>query len=120
MPNPTESSPSPSIHPSSMQPIVRSRVLPRVSFRSMMIATVIAAVIAAVARAAGDGATFAKASIAAGCFFALFFVFAALAFLMSWATAKLVIGRFDNAREGSPFAKDQLPPQLLKPREPEQ
>jgi len=102
-----------------MQPIVRSRVLPRVSFRAAMGWTVIAALIAAVARAAGDGATFAKAVIVALALLGVFFLLASLAFLMSWATAKLVIGKFDNAREGNPFAKDQLPPQLLKPREPE-
>ncbi|MBB3205146.1 hypothetical protein FHS27_000913 [Rhodopirellula rubra] len=116
---PNESSTSPDVHPSSMQPIVRSRVLPRVSFRAMMVWTVIAAVIAAVARAAGDGATFAKAVTAAVVSIAFFFLLAGFAFLMSWATAKLVIGKFDNSREGNPFAKDQLPPQLLKPREPE-
>ncbi|MFG0287581.1 MAG: hypothetical protein ACF8CQ_05390 [Rhodopirellula sp. JB044] len=103
-----------------MQPIVRSRVLPRISFRAMMIGTVVAAVIAAISRAAGDGATFAKAVMVAIVMTAFFFLLAAVAFLMSWATAKLVIGDVDNAREGNPFAKDQLPPQLLKPREPEQ
>lgn len=106
--------------PASMDPVVRSRVLPRISFRSIMGFTVVAAVIAAVARSAGDGATFAKAVIVAISLLAFFFLLSALAFLLSWITARLMVGQFDNAREGNPFAKDQLPPQLLKPREPEQ
>lgn len=102
-----------------MDPIVRSRVLPRVSFRATMVLTFVAAMIAAVARSAGDGATFAKAVIVALLLFAFFFCLSSVAFLLSWVTARMMIGRFDNAREGNPFAKDQLPPQLLKPREPE-
>ncbi|WP_246112951.1 hypothetical protein [Allorhodopirellula solitaria] len=111
--------PSPSSAPSSMEPVVRSRVLPRISFRTLMIGTVVAAVIAAIARAAGDGATFAKAVTVAIALLGLFFLLAAGAFLLAWLTARLAIGRFDNTREGNPFAKDQLPPQLLKPREQE-
>ncbi|TWU10181.1 hypothetical protein Poly21_51510 [Allorhodopirellula heiligendammensis] len=103
-----------------MQPIVRSRVLPRISFRAMMLWTVVAALIAAIARAAGDGATFAKAVTFAVAMLGLFFLLAAGAFLLAWLTARFVIGEFDNSREGNPFAKDQLPPQLLKPREREQ
>lgn len=106
--------------PASMDPVVRSRVLPRISFRSVMGLTVVAAVIAAVARSAGDGTTFAKAVIVALSLLAFFFALTAIAFLLAWITARLMVGRFDNAREGNPFAKDQLPPQLLKPREPEQ
>lgn len=102
-----------------MDPIVRSRVLPRVSFRAVMGLTLIAAIIAAVARTAGGGATFAKAFIVALIFLTLFFFLASVAFVLSWVTARMMIGRFDNNREGNPFAKDQLPPQLLKPREPE-
>lgn len=103
-----------------MDPIVRSRVLPRISFRSVMVATFVFAILAAVARAAGDGVTLAKAVIVALVLLAFFFALSAIAFLLSWVTARMMIGRFDNAREGNPFAKDQLPPQLLKPREPEQ
>lgn len=83
----------------------------------MMLWTVVAALIAALARAAGDGTKFAIAVMVAIAMFALFFTFAGCAFLISWLTARLVIGEFDNARQGNPFAKDQLPPQLLKPRE---
>lgn len=103
-----------------MQPIIRSRVLPRISFRAVMLWTVIAALIAALARAAGDGATFAKAVVAAIVMLGLFFLLAGCAFVLAWLTARLVVGKFDNAREGNPFAQDQLPPQLLKPREREQ
>lgn len=106
--------------PSSMDPIVRSRVMPRISFRTMMGVTVVAAVIAAIARAAGDGATLARAIVVALLLLAFFFTLASVAFVLAWMTARLTIGRFDNAREGNPFAKDQMPPQLLKPREPAQ
>jgi hypothetical protein len=103
-----------------MQPIVRSRVLPRVSFRAMMLLTTVAAILATVARSAGDGATLAKAMMFGVAAVFVFFLLASMAFFLSWLTAKLVVGKFDNAREGNPFAADQLPPQLLKPREPEQ
>ncbi len=82
-----------------------------------MLWTAVAALIAAISRAAGDGATFAKAVMVAISMLVLFFIVATCAFLISWLTARLVVGEFDNAREGNPFAQDQLPPQLLKPRE---
>ncbi|KLU02103.1 putative transmembrane protein [Rhodopirellula islandica] len=112
------SAPEPIITPTpSIQPVIRSRVLPRISFRMMMAITAVAALLAAITRAAGNGAVFAKAALAALGFFAAFFAIAAFAFLVSWLVARLTIGRVDQSRQGSPFAKDELPPQLLKPRE---
>lgn len=81
--------------------------------------TVVSAVIASISRAAGDGATLAKAIVTAFVLVAIFFALLAIAFVLSWASAKLIYGKFDNAREGSPFAAEQLPPQQLKPRETE-
>ncbi|MCC9656801.1 hypothetical protein [Rhodopirellula halodulae] len=112
--------PEPIITPTpSIQPVIRSRVLPRISFRMMMLLTAMAAVLAAVTRAAGNGAIFAKAVLAFVGVLAVFTAMAALAFLVSWSVARMTIGRVDQSRQGSPFAKDQLPPQLLKPREKE-
>ncbi|WP_461505875.1 hypothetical protein [Rhodopirellula baltica] len=110
--------PEPIITPTpSIQPVIRSRVLPRVSFRMMMAITALAAILAAITRAAGNGAVFAKAALAVVGVFVLFFAMAACAFLVSWLVARLTIGRVDQSRQGSPFARDELPPQLLQPRE---
>lgn len=110
--------PEPIITPTpSMQPVIRSRVLPRISFRMMMLVTALAAVLAATTRAAGNGAVFAKGALAMVGFVAVFFAMSSFAFLVSWMTARLTVERVDNSREGSPFAQDQLPPQQLKPRE---
>lgn len=104
--------------PASFDAVVRSRVLPRVSFRAMMIWTAVAAVVATVARSAGDGATLARAMMAAIVLLVVFFLLASAAFLLSWMTARLTIGDVDNVLQGNPFADDQLPPQFIKPREP--
>jgi len=101
-----------------MEPILRSRLLPQFSFRLLMALTVIAALLAVTARAAGSGAPFAKAVLVVVVFVTAVFALAVCAFLVSWAIALLVLGRAHEARDGSPFSEDQLPPQHLKPREP--
>ncbi|MCC9600540.1 hypothetical protein LOC67_08200 [Stieleria sp. JC731] len=153
---------------SESEPVLPSRLLPRISFQSMMILTAVCAVIAAVVSAAGDGGDYAMAAAIGLAFvlssFALFVIF----FLLSWSvsmfprlvgvalmfigvqflvarlaaislgdlavmksTVALVgiqviglflliypIGREKSDVESSPFARDQLPPQLLAPRDP--
>lgn len=104
--------------PSSMQPIARSRLLPRISFRLMMFLTALAAGGSAIARAAGDGGVLAKAIVTIMLVLAIFFVASAMSYLLAWAVARIAVGRVDNSLKGNPFAKDQLPPQVIRPREP--
>lgn len=101
----------------SVEPVVRSRLLPRVSFRLLFALTTLAAVLAAVARAAGSGAAAAKAvMVGLGFLVACFLVFTLL-FLISWCVSSLRVEPDDDAMQGSPFADGQLPPQILPPRE---
>lgn len=104
----------------SQYPLVESRLLPRLSLNSLLGLMTLAAVIASLARLAGQGGALALAALAlvafvGGCFLA----FAGL-FLVA-RLAALVVHRSPRGREahvGSPFAVDQLPPQMLPPREP--
>ena len=147
----------------SVEPVVRSRLLPRISFRMMLLLTTLAAILAAIARVADAGNELAmSAMMAFGFVFACFVAFAFL-FLFSWSVSVLrkpsgyaalglatvfglaallnvpipyaanwyvssffivagLILLFVPVREsddlvGSPFAKGQLPPQILPPRE---
>lgn len=71
----------------SVEPVLRSRLLPRISFRMMMLLTTFCAVVAAVARAAGNGGELAIAVMTAmGFLFACFVAFALL-FLITWSVA---------------------------------
>ncbi|MEM6779281.1 MAG: hypothetical protein AAF670_16630 [Planctomycetota bacterium] len=101
-----------------MQPILRSRLLPRISFRSLLGATVLAAAIAAMARAAGNGVVALRAVLAGLAILISFMMLSILAFLVSWMIARLIHGRASDALQGNPFAKDNLPPQQIKPRDP--
>ncbi len=71
----------------SIEPIVRSRLLPRISFRMMMMLTTVAAVVAAIARVAGNGDELAKSVIMALAFPAACFAAFAFLFLFSWSVA---------------------------------
>ncbi|WP_182865342.1 hypothetical protein [Stieleria mannarensis] len=153
---------------SATEPVLRSRLLPRISFQSLLVLTAVSAVVIAVVYAADQGGAYATAA-AVGLFFTLcMFVCSALLFLLSWAVAFLprpagavavalgivfgasrllqvplgglaflqetiwlinfqVIGWFlllfpigvaPDSDAASPFADDQLPPQIFAPREP--
>jgi hypothetical protein len=150
------------------EPVLRSRLLPRVSFRSMMLLMSISAVFFAVVYAADQGGVY-SAAVAVGLFFAAaMMTFSAFVFLFAWAVsllprlvgASLVaiglglllvrligisigsagflqqtiwllnfqiigwflllfpIGRESDSDSDSPFAQDQLPPQIFAPRDP--
>ena len=147
----------------SVEPVERSRLLPRVSFRMMILLTTLSAVLFAIARMADNGGEFAASFLMGMEFLLACFVLFAILFLFSWSiavlrrqcgyvaliagavlavltTAKIDVWQVTNwyvptflvvsgfillyvpLREsddlvGSPFAKDQLPPQLLPPRE---
>lgn len=80
---------SPSGRESASEPILRSRLLPRISFRSMLVVTTLSAIVIAVAYAADQGGTYASAA-AVGMAFALTILAGSIAmFLLSWAVSFL-------------------------------
>ncbi len=96
----------------------RSRVLPRVSFR-LALGIVTAVAFAALSyRYSQSGSILASAFVDAATTLIISFVVYALLFLIAWIPA--VVGRdhLEDVNRGSPFAADQLPPQLLTPRDP--
>ncbi len=101
----------------SVEPIVRSRLLPKVSFRLIFAITTLAAIIATVARAAGDGGALATAAMVALAFPTACFALFAILFLISWSVSSLWYQSDDDTLKGNPFADGQLPPQILPPRE---
>lgn len=101
----------------SVEPVLTSRLLPRVSFRLLLALVTISALIAAIARAAGQGVALAYAfSIGLG-FLAVVFLLFVLLFLISRSFTSLWYKGDADVLEGSPFAEGQLPPQILPPRE---
>ena len=101
----------------SVEPVVRSRLLPRISFRLLFALTTLAAIIAAVARAAGEGGALAYGATVSLIFLGACMALFALLFLMAWCISSLWYEGEPDALEGSPFAEGQLPPQILPPRE---
>ena len=103
---------------STSEPVLRSRLLPKFSFRFLLFVTALAAILGAVARAAGDGAAFAKAALAAVVFPAICFALFAVAFFIAWLATRTLQISEDKADPANPFAEGQLPPQILPPRDP--
>jgi hypothetical protein len=101
----------------SVEPVLRSRMLPRVSFRFVFFITALAAVIAAVAKAAGGGLAAARALLIGGGFLFICFLLFVLLFLICWSISSLWYQGESDTVKGSPFADGQLPPQILPPRE---
>jgi hypothetical protein len=73
----------------SVEPLVRSRLLPRISFRTMLLLTTAAAIVAAIARVAGNGGELAKSVMMGLAFLAACFAAFAFLFLFSWSIAVL-------------------------------
>lgn len=71
----------------SVEPIVRSRLLPRISFRMMLLLTTFSAVIAAIARVAGNGGELASAVMMTLTFIVACFGAFAILFLFAWSIA---------------------------------
>lgn len=102
----------------SVEPVLRSRLLPRISFRLIFVVTTGVAVAAAVARAAGEGGALAFSVLMAMAVpLACFALFISL-FLICWIVSSLWYESEDDTLKGSPFAEGQLPPQILPPRDP--
>jgi hypothetical protein len=101
----------------SVEPVLTSRLLPKVSFRLLFALTTMSAVIAAVARSAGQGGALANALLVGVGFLAVGFLLFFLLFLISFAVTSLWYDGDADTLDGSPFAEGQLPPQILPPRE---
>jgi hypothetical protein len=101
----------------SVEPVLGSRLLPKVSFRLLLVLMTLAALIAAVGRAAGDGGAVARAAVAGLVFPAACLGLFVVLFLVAWAVGCLWYEAGDERLKGSPFAAGQLPPQLIPPRE---
>ncbi|NND98405.1 MAG: hypothetical protein HKN47_13875 [Pirellulaceae bacterium] len=71
----------------SVQPLVRSRLLPRISFRMMFALTTVAAVLAAIARVAGSGGQLASAAVSGAAFVLGAFAVFLFLFLVAWSAA---------------------------------
>jgi hypothetical protein len=102
----------------SVLPLERSRVLPRVSFRMMLSIVTLAAVVAFTLRLAWLDSPLALAIIYSLTTLAICFALFAILFLIAWIPAVIGRDQLQDVQHGSPFAVDQLPPQLLPPREP--
>lgn len=100
----------------SVEQTVRSRLLPKLSFRSVMITVTLAAIVAWIGRLAWEGKPLPMSLLYTLLSLILFFVASLVLFLMAWVPAFLLRRLQPDAREGNPFAADQLPPQVLPPR----
>lgn len=106
-------------HTQKLQPVLRSRMLPRITLGFLFGLTTLGALIAAVARAAGQGAELAIAAIATIGFIAVCFASFVVLFLLCRIIALVKGDTIPEAFSGSPFSEGQLPPQILPPRESE-
>lgn len=169
----------------STETVLRSRLMPRVSFQTMLVLPSIAAVVFAIAYAADQGGQYAKAAVVGLAFVKAMIALGVLLFLISWAASQFArrlgiaivvfgvlllllrlagatglvvspllgwfgpfgewagtqathwpwlinfqvigwtlvlfpIGIVGEDEAASPFAEDQLPPQILAPRDPVQ
>lgn len=149
----------------SVEPVVQSRLLPRISFQSMLALMAVSAVVLAVASAANQGGRYATAAALGVGFLVVTSATLMVMFLLAWCVANLrrpvgvallfysaamtpllfsrvaigwlndpvtvictfLVGIFLVAirppkenldKISSPFAVDQLPPQILPPRDP--
>jgi len=158
----------PSVGDAVVEPVLRSRLLPQVSFQSLLLLMTLSAVIIAVVYAADQGGPYAIATAAGFVFLLALVLVSFAAFLLSWAVSYLpkaagicsivlacslaavrlagmppaafgplllsvwimnffLIGVFlllfpigveRQSGKESPFANDQLPPQIFSPRDP--
>lgn len=102
----------------SVTPIQQSRLMPRLSFRVLLGVVTGSAGLAMVARLAFLGSPFALSiGFALGCLALTFAIFAVL-FLIAWVPAVIGQDPYEDVHKGNPFSADQLPPQVLPPRDP--
>ena len=101
----------------SVEPVLRSRLLPRISFRLVLALMTLSAIVAAVGKAAGGGGATAWGILVALGFVAISFLLFVALFLFCWSISTLWYDGESDMVHGSPFADGQLPPQIVPPRE---
>ncbi len=104
-------------NPPATQPILKSRMLPRISLGFFFALTTLGALVAAIARAADQGAALAIAALSSLAFVVTCFAFLAILFFICRLIAYVKGDSISQTSKGSPFAEGQLPPQILPPRE---
>ncbi len=105
------------VPPASVQPRLRSSVLPQYSFRTVVIGTTLLALAAFVFRQSMFGAVWAQALVFASAVILCCFIGFAMLFLIAWVPALIGRDSWEDVSKGNPFADGQLPPQLLPPTE---
>lgn len=101
--------------PASVLPAAESTLLPRYSFRTLMIVITLLAVVGVIVRQAAADAVWAQAIVfAVSVMLACWTLFVVL-FLLAWLPAQFGHDSSADVSSGSPFATDQLPAQLLPP-----
>ncbi len=103
--------------PSSFEPLQRSRLIPKISFKTMLGLTAAGAMIFAVARSAGEGAALGVGFLAALGYLTMTFLIFSFFFVVAVSFSTFWKRSDPDLLEGSPFADGQLPPQWLEPRE---
>lgn len=108
---------APDLPPASVQPRLRSRLLPQYSFRTVIIGTTVLALAAFIYRQSTFGAVWAEALVFATTVILSCFIGFAVLFLIAWIPALIGRDSWEDVGKGNPFADGQLPPQLLPPTE---
>ena len=93
-------------------------MLPRLSFRFLLTAVTLGACVAFTIRLALAGSPIAVAVMYSLTTLAICFALFAILFLIAWIPAVIGRDRLEDVHLGNPFSIDQLPPQVLPPREP--
>lgn len=96
-----------------------SKLLPKLSLKSILGLVTLGAFVAWLGRLAWLGYSLPWVLLVSLGSVLLFFLLGAVAFIIAWIPAKIMIRREElDQVEGSPFSKEQLPPQILPPRGP--
>ena len=101
----------------SIEPAERSRLLPRSTLSAVLVLLTLFGLLAWLARLAWMGMIIPQAILLTLSGLLVFQLFSMIFFWIAWFPAYVVKGDEDDALRGSPFAADQLPPQILPPRE---
>lgn len=99
--------------------IERSRLLPRISFRTLFALTFLGALVASLGRAAGLGESGGLAILASGLIAGIVFLASVSAtlfvvFILGWLVALLT----HTSQSEDQFADNEMPPQWVAPRDP--
>jgi hypothetical protein len=100
----------------SAEKLLRSRLLPQISFKNGLIGVTLTVFLAWMGRLALQGSMFPKVLLLSiGSLIILQAVWSLL-FVIAWLPAAFGKIKTDEGREGSPFAANQLPPQIMPPK----